>query len=119
MGKDAAEDTPFARPVTFADPIESSKKMVELLKNQEKTDIIVCLSHAGTSSVKKHSEDENIAREVPQIDVIISGHTHTFCPNPLSSERPSLFPQALTALISVFWTLIIQKGGELKWRPMH
>ena len=83
MGKDAAEDTPSARPVTFADPIESSKKMVELLKNQEKADIIVCLSHAGTSSVKKHSEDENIAREVPQIDVIISGHTHTVLPKPL------------------------------------
>ena len=83
MGKDAAEDTPFARPVTFADPIESSKKMVELLKNQEKADIIVCLSHTGTSSVKKHSEDENIAREVPQIDVIISGHTHTVLPKPL------------------------------------
>jgi 5'-nucleotidase/UDP-sugar diphosphatase len=83
MGKDAADDTPFARPVAFADPVTSGKRLVEILKNREKVDVIVCLSHSGTSAVKKHSEDEILAREVPEIDVIISGHTHTILPRPV------------------------------------
>jgi len=83
MGKDAAVDAPFARPVTFADPVTSGKRVVEILKNSEKVDVIVCLSHSGTSAVKKHSEDEILAREAPEIDVIISGHTHTILPRPV------------------------------------
>ena len=74
MGKDAAADTPFVKPVTFADPIRASKKMVDVLKDKEKVDMIICLSHSGTSPVKEKSEDEKLARKVPQIDIIISGH---------------------------------------------
>ncbi|MBA4423556.1 MAG: bifunctional metallophosphatase/5'-nucleotidase, partial [Syntrophus sp. (in: bacteria)] len=83
MGKDAQVDTPFAKPVTFGDPVETSKKMADLLKNKEKADFIVCLSHTGTSKVKKNSEDENLARAVPEIDVIVSGHTHTTLSQPI------------------------------------
>lgn len=83
MGKDAADDAPFARPVTFADPVTNGRRVVDILKNREKADVIICLSHSGTSAVQKHSEDEILAREVPQIDVIISGHTHTVLPRPI------------------------------------
>ena len=83
IGKDAQDDTPFAKPVTFSDPVQSSQRMVNILKNKEKVDMIICLSHTGTSPVKNKSEDEALAREVPQIDVIISGHTHTVLPKPI------------------------------------
>jgi 2',3'-cyclic-nucleotide 2'-phosphodiesterase (5'-nucleotidase family) len=87
LGKDAQTDTPFAKPVTFADPIETSKKMVTLLKDQEKVDLVICLSHSGTSPEKKRSEDENLAVAVPGIDVIISGHTHTILPRPIIAGK--------------------------------
>jgi 2',3'-cyclic-nucleotide 2'-phosphodiesterase (5'-nucleotidase family) len=83
MGNDAAEDTPFAAPVSFADPIHTGKRMVDVLKNEEKVDIVICLSHSGTSSDKKRSEDEILARKVPGIDVIVSGHTHTILYKPI------------------------------------
>jgi 5'-nucleotidase / UDP-sugar diphosphatase len=83
MGRDAAVDTPFAKPVTFADPIQTAQRLTDILKNKEKVDLVVCLSHSGTSKIQKHSEDEKLAREVPQIDVIISGHTHTVLPEPI------------------------------------
>lgn len=83
MGKDAADDTPFAAPLTFADPVRSSQRVVDILKNKEKADVVICLSHAGTSSVKMRSEDERLARDVPDIDVIISGHTHTVLTQPV------------------------------------
>ena len=84
MGKDAQIDAPFAKPVTFGYPVESAKKMVDLLKNSEKSDLIVCLSHTGTAPQKKHSEDEKLARKVQGIDVIVSGHSHTILSKPIA-----------------------------------
>jgi len=83
MGKDASIDTPFAKPVTFADPITESKRIVDILRNKEKVDIVICLSHSGTSADKSRSEDEILAAAVPQIDIIISGHTHTVLKEPI------------------------------------
>lgn len=87
MGKDAADDAPFAKPVMFADPVEASKKTVAILKNREKADLVICLSHSGTSADAKKSEDEILARAVPQIDVIVSGHTHTVLKTPIIIGR--------------------------------
>jgi 5'-nucleotidase/UDP-sugar diphosphatase len=87
MGREAAEDNPFAAPVTFADIMERSKVLVDLLRNKEKVDLVVCLSHAGTQPVKSRSEDEILAGKVPGIDVIISGHSHTVLPEPIRIGR--------------------------------
>ena len=77
MGKDASEVAPFASPVTFDDPIATAQKIVKTLRETEKADVVICLSHSGLSENKKRSEDEILAREVDGIDIIISGHTHT------------------------------------------
>jgi 5'-nucleotidase len=82
MGKIAAGDAPFASPVTFSDPIETSRRMVEILRDQEKVDIVVCLSHTGLG-IGVTSEDETMAEEVDGIDIIISGHSHSFTPDPI------------------------------------
>ncbi|EJW96617.1 metallophosphoesterase, partial [gut metagenome] len=50
--------------------------MVKVLKD-EKVDLILCLSHSGTSEKEEKSEDEILAKEVPDLDVIVSGHSHT------------------------------------------
>ena len=83
IGKAAGHDAPFAKPLTFADPVRTSKRIVDILKNKEKVDIVICLSHSGTLPVKEYSEDEKLAKAVPQIDVIISGHTHTILHKPI------------------------------------
>ena len=57
MGKDAAEVAPFASPVTFDDPIATAKKMVKILRETEKVDMVICLSHSGLWENKKKSED--------------------------------------------------------------
>lgn len=81
MGKDADSNAPMSG-VEFSDMIEAAKEVVEQLQ-QEGVDLIVALSHSGTSDNKKNSEDEILAEEVPEIDVIISGHTHTFLYEPI------------------------------------
>ncbi len=114
MGKDAGDDTPFAKPITFADPIRASKRMVDVLKNKENVDMIICLSHSGTSSVKKKSEDEELARKVPQIDVIISGHTHRILLKPIKVGRTIIVSSGCygeyLGILKVFYT----KGKDIK-----
>lgn len=83
MGKDAAEVSPFASPVKFRDPIETSREIVKILKEKEKVDMVICLSHSGIKEDKSRSEDERLANEAPGIDIIVSGHTHTRLTQPL------------------------------------
>lgn len=83
LGKDAAEVSPFARPLKFMDPIDVSREMVKILRENEKVDMVICLSHSGIQADKYLSEDERLAKEVPGIDIIISGHTHTKLITPL------------------------------------
>ena len=64
----------IAREVTYLDPVETARKMVAELKAQN-CDLIVCLSHVGVDTTIKDNDFE-IARQVPEIDVIIGGHSH-------------------------------------------
>ena len=83
MGKDAASVSPFAFPVKFRNPIEVSHEMVKILREKEKVDLVICLSHSGLGEDKSRSEDEQLAKEVSGIDIIVSGHTHTKLTKPL------------------------------------
>lgn len=56
-----------------ADVLETARQMVRSLR--PKADILVLLSHSGEEL------DEKIAREVPEIDVIVGGHSHTRLPS--------------------------------------
>lgn len=82
MGKEADSNAPMAE-VEFTDQVKSARKMVEILQDEEKVDLIVCLSHSGTWEDSGKSEDEILAKKVPEIDIIISGHTHTALEKPI------------------------------------
>ena len=83
LGKEAAEVAPFSSPVDFRAPAEAAKEMVKSLRETEKVDMVICLSHSGLWADPKKSEDVLLAKEVPGIDVIVSGHTHTKLDIPL------------------------------------
>jgi len=83
LGKDAIEVSPFAKPLKFSDPIQAARDMVKILREQQKADLVVCLSHSGLRDNPKKSEDEILASEVKGIDIIVSGHTHTLLGKPL------------------------------------
>lgn len=81
LGSDAALCAPESG-LVFDDIVESAKKVVNELKN-EGVDLIICLSHSGTFEDIDISEDEILAKAVPDIDVIVSGHTHTRLNEPI------------------------------------
>jgi len=82
MGEDSASKAPMSE-AQFENEIDHAKRVVKILKEQEKADLIICLSHSGTWAKKSESEDEILAKKVPEINVIISGHTHTKLSQPI------------------------------------
>ena len=76
FGKDALECAQTCE-LSFKDPVEAVKKTVEEIKKNEEADIIACVSHGGTWEDESKSEDELLAKAVPDLDLIISGHTHS------------------------------------------
>ncbi len=87
LGKDAASDAPYAKPVTFTDRVDAAKRMVRTLREKENVDLVVCLSHCGTWANKNISEDQILAKKARGIDVIISGHTHTVLREPIIVDK--------------------------------
>jgi 5'-nucleotidase len=81
MGKESIFYTSGAGAITFPDAIETAKEMVTVLRETEKVDVVICLSHGGLETGKDGTftdgEDVRLAEAVPGIDVVIGGHTHT------------------------------------------
>lgn len=82
FGKDSLECVPNC-PILFKDPVEAAKDVVKKIQENENVDMIICVSHSGTWENPDKSEDELLAKEVPEIDLIISGHTHTKLEEPI------------------------------------
>ena len=117
MGKNAAEVAPFASPVKFEDPVTTAKRMVKKLREEEKADIVICLSHSGLSDNPEKSEDEILAREAPGIDIVISGHTHT--KTDVRKVNDTLVVQAWcygrqVGVMDIDWT-----GGKVSLKDYH
>ena len=91
FGKDALECAPTCE-LSFKDPIEAVKQTVEEIRKNEDADMIACVSHSGTWDDENKSEDELLAKAVPDIDLIISGHTH--------SELPEAIQHGNTYIVS-------------------
>jgi len=72
------------RETTFLDPIATAQKMVDLLKNQEQCDLVICLSHLGTKQeIPGDILDQDLATQVSGIDFIIGGHSHILLEDPM------------------------------------
>ena len=75
MGSDAAAVTPTAKPLTFEDIATAAARVTADLRNNDKVDVVVALSHAGIAA-DGTGEDQVLATKVPDLDVSVSGHTH-------------------------------------------
>ena len=81
MGVDSDSCAPSSGFV-LGDMAGNAQRCVDALK-AEGAQFIICLSHSGTNEKKKLSEDEQLAQAVPEIDLIVSGHTHSTLTEPI------------------------------------
>jgi 5'-nucleotidase len=76
--------------VKYLDPVQMSRGVVRLLREQEKCQLVVGMSHLGYYANPTHGEigDTQVAAQVSGIDFIASGHTHTFMEKPVLQKNP-------------------------------
>jgi 5'-nucleotidase len=81
IGKEAISVTTGAGATKFTDSIETAREMVKLLRETEKVDLIIALSHGGMVQGEDgryiDGEDVRLPKAVPGIDVVIGSHSHT------------------------------------------
>ena len=70
------------RETRYLNPVEIAQDTVATLKQQEKCDLVICLSHLGYSYKSDKISDLKLAGLTKDINLIIGGHTHTFLPEP-------------------------------------
>lgn len=92
IGKDAISVANSPAPVEFADQHETAAAMAAQLKD-EGADLIVAITHSGVE------EDRDLARDVPEINVIVGGHCHTALSEPVFEGE----------------TVIVQAGSTLQY----
>ncbi|TYC03105.1 MAG: bifunctional metallophosphatase/5'-nucleotidase [Kosmotoga sp.] len=86
LGKDAESVASDVGKFEFLDRQETSRKMIKILE-EENVDVIVALSHSGVK------EDQELARNVEGIDIIIGGHCHSALHQPVV-EKGTIIVQA-------------------------
>ena len=81
LGHEATFYTSGAGAVKFPDAIETAKKMVKILRDSLKAEVIICISHGGLEKGPdgkfSDGDDIRLAKAVPGIDVVVGGHSHT------------------------------------------
>lgn len=95
--------------LSFRDTVDTARRFVPLLRRKERCDIVIVLTHQGlgpdlTTGRELAGSDENqasaIATEVPDVDLVLTGHTHTVIePRRLGGawvSQPGRFGEVLT-----------------------
>lgn len=93
----------------FTDSVEEARRWVPVLRGRERCDLVIVLTHQGferdpETGADRGNAQENqayaLATEVPGIDLLLTGHTHTLIePRRLGSawvSQPGRFGNALT-----------------------
>jgi 5'-nucleotidase len=66
----------------YLDPVQRAADMVQQLREKEKCQLVICLSHLGYQYQNSKIDDRKLAQQVSGIDLILGGHTHTFLAEP-------------------------------------
>ena len=68
--------------ISYIDPVDVAEKMHRVLKEEQKCDLIICLSHLGYKNEYGGDSDYDFAKKSRGIDLIIGGHSHTLLETP-------------------------------------
>ena len=66
--------------VKFEDPVSEAQRIADLLKMQEKCDLVICLSHLGWKG--EPYSDVKLIENTCNIDVVLGGHSHSYFEKP-------------------------------------
>ena len=76
---DGLVDPKNCQGVRFLDPAETAQKMVDILRDKKKCDLVICISHLGW--LYDDTGDQNMISKTRGIDLVLGGHSHTYFNN--------------------------------------
>jgi 5'-nucleotidase len=79
---DALVAEPQRPGITYGDPVPVARRLARELRAERGCDLVVCLSHLGNDGWHGQPGDQDLARQVEGIDLIVGGHSHTFMAEP-------------------------------------
>ncbi len=83
----------------FRSEVDSALIAVKALKKEGAT-VIIAVTHLGLKGeTQEYEGDQRLARDVPGIDLIVGGHTHTFLNRAIRGENGTLIVQAGSYLV--------------------
>jgi 5'-nucleotidase / UDP-sugar diphosphatase len=110
MGLEAISQAPEAG-VLWQDYVERAKELVAEIKRNGEADLILCLSHSGYYfDDGEESEDIVLAKAVPDIDVIISGHSHDVLDKEITVGKTTIVGSG--AYSDFAGHLVLNKSGD-------
>lgn len=62
--------------VRYSDPIKTANAVADKLKNEEKCDVVICLSHLGWD--ESGLNDMEMMAKTRNIDLVLGGHSHSY-----------------------------------------
>ncbi|MDR1587127.1 MAG: 5'-nucleotidase C-terminal domain-containing protein [Treponema sp.] len=70
--------------LVFINEIDAARDVVNILRNREKVDIVIGITHIGdVKEAPDHITSPELAAAVPGIDIIVDGHSHSFMDAPI------------------------------------
>jgi 5'-nucleotidase len=100
------ENHPSAWTLEYQDPVEAAREFVPFLK--ETTDLVIALSHVELRYFSR------LAAEVPNIDIIVGGHTHNFIRSPKLLPRKKGDGGVIMVMAGEFTTCLGRLDVQLK-----
>lgn len=106
----------------FLDEIKTAKQIVKTLRKKEKCDYIILLGHLGNvQEVASHNTSLKIAEQVPEIDLIIDGHSHSYIAEPiLVNGTPIVTANEKTKYVgTAILSFEDKKLTDFSWKPQE
>ncbi|MCD8282440.1 MAG: metallophosphatase [Prevotella sp.] len=64
--------------VRYLDPVKCANETASILREKEKCDVVICISHMGWNTDPNYIGDNQIIPQTHGIDIFLGGHSHTY-----------------------------------------
>jgi 5'-nucleotidase/UDP-sugar diphosphatase len=107
--------------LTFINEIDAARDAVNILRNKEKVDIVIGITHIGdVKEAPDHITSPELAAAVPGIDIIVDGHSHTYMEKPIQAGSTWIVSANEWGKYVGHAVLTVQNGkiASFRWKPI-
>ncbi|GHV96575.1 bifunctional UDP-sugar hydrolase/5'-nucleotidase [Spirochaetia bacterium] len=107
--------------LTFINEIDAARDAVNILRNREKVDIVIGITHIGdVKEAPDHITSLELAAAIPGIDIIVDGHSHSYMEAPTRAGSTWIVSANEWGKYVGYGKLTIQNGklAGFAWKPI-